>query len=114
MTGHCAAVAASAVLVIAHVGSGAHASVLDPRPPGESRAAATRAAAVGKNLAASLASANPYDRLFALEYVRTTPESVGPELAGRVAELVVDRTPLLSLHCMNCQMNCATCDGCWG
>jgi hypothetical protein len=89
------------------------ASAADPGP-GEYEAARARAKDIGGHLGASLASANAYERLLALEYARANPAAVGADLAPRLAELIADRTKVQSLQCMSCEVSCRTCDGCWG
>jgi hypothetical protein len=99
------------ILVIA---SATFTSVADPRPPGEYPSARARAADMGKHLGASLGSSNAYERLFALEYIDQNPAAANPDVAPLLAPLIADRTKLLSLQCMRCNVDCARCDGCWG
>jgi hypothetical protein len=100
--------------VVLFSGGATFASMADPRPPGEYQAARARAEDMGKHLGASLASANAYERLFALGYIDQNPAAVTAALAPQLAALVADRTKLLSLQCMGCKVDCSMCDGCWG
>jgi hypothetical protein len=86
----------------------------DPRPAGEYAAASARDKDIGGHLGESLASANAYERLFALQHISRSGGAVSAEIAPRVAALIADHTKVLSLMCKSCISDCGLCDSCWG
>jgi len=92
----------------------AFARMADPRPAGEYAAASARANDIGKHLGESLASANAYERLFALQYIDRKLDAVTADIAPLLAALIADRTKVLSLQCKACINSCSLCDACWG
>ena len=78
------------------------------------RAAVERASKVGEHLASALTSDNPYDRLFAIQFLQAKPASATAELAPALAALAVDRTAVPSLVCMGCRTTGKLASACWG
>jgi hypothetical protein len=76
---------------------------------------AARAATMRGSLAPLLASPNPYERLVAIDRLAGEPARMTPALAALMAALAVDRTPVYSIQCMECQTeDVIMSSGCWG
>lgn len=101
----------SALLVVL---SAVKATAGPPEPLEEYRLAKQRAPSLAEHLAEALASANLYDRLFAIEDIGRHPGHLTVAAAPALAALAFDRTHIESIMCMSCRTECQNCSGCWG
>ncbi len=107
--------AASFLLPVVGTGLGASARAEDHPSTDAYQTAHAHRAEIGNHLVPSLESANVYERLLALEYVEGHPAAATPDLARPLAALAIDRSRILSEHCMACQsQGLVGTDACWG